>query len=203
MKIYSVTDPEFAPYGRVLDLDTAAIVDAGDTIPMPEGGSSYEPGRPEFEALPIAETMRKEIFGDMETQVGYCWGHSHQLNALEWHTCSEVNVAVRDLILLLGERKDIEPGNRYDSAKIKAFRLNRGQAIEVYATTLHFCPIEVEPTGFGCVVGLLKGTNTPLAAPTGDPLLFRTNKWLIAHEENAALIARGVVPGIYGENYTL
>ena len=203
MKIYRVTDPEFARFGRVLDLDTTAIVAAGDTIPMPEEGSCYEPSRPEFEPLPIADEIRKTIFGDLETQVGYCWGHSHQLNALEWHTCSEVNVAVRDLILLLGDRRDLEHGNRLDSSKVVAFRLNRGEAIEVYATTLHFCPIEVEASGFGCVVGLLKGTNTPLAAPTDDPYLFRTNKWLIAHEENAALIARGVVPGIYGENYTL
>lgn len=203
MQIYRVTDPEFAPYGRILNLDTDAIVAAGDTIPMPDGGSCYEPGRPEFEELPIARIMRRTVFGDLETQVGYCWGHSHRLNALEWHTCSEVNVAVRDLILLLGERKDIEPGFRYDSAKVKAFLLKRGEAIEVYATTLHFCPIEVEPGGFGCVVGLLKGTNTPLAAPADDPLLFRTNKWLIAHDENAALIARGAVAGIYGENHTL
>ena len=203
MKIYRVTDPEFARFGRVLNMDTAAIVAAGDTIPMPEEGSAYEPSRPEFEPLPIADEIRKTIFGDLDTQVGYCWGHSHQLNALEWHTCSELNVAVRDLILLLGDRRDLEPGNRLDSAKVMAFRLNRGEAIEVYATTLHFCPIEVEASGFGCVVGLLKGTNTPLAAPTDDPYLFRNNKWLIAHEENAGLIARGVVPGIYGENYTL
>ena len=203
MKIYRVTDPEFARFGRVLNMDTAAIVAAGDTIPMPEEGSAYEPSRPEFEPLPIADEIRKTIFGDLDTQVGYCWGHSHQLNALEWHTCSELNVAVRDLILLLGDRRDLEPGNRLDSAKVMAFRLNRGEAIEVYATTLHFCPIEVEASGFGCVVGLLKGTNTPLAAPTDDPYLFRNNKWLIAHEENAGLIARGVVTGIYGENYTL
>lgn len=203
MKIHRVTDPEFARFGRVLSLDTRDIVAAGDAIPMPDEGSSYVPSRPEFEALPIAGEIKRTVFGDLEAQIGYTWGHSHQLNALEWHTCSEVNVAVRDLILLLGDRRDLEEGNRFDSAKVVAFRLNRGEAIEVYATTLHFCPIEVEESGFGCVCGLLKGTNTPLAAPTGDPFLFRVNKWLIAHEDNAALIARGAVPGIYGENYTL
>lgn len=203
MKIYRVTDPEFARFGRVLSLDTAEIVAVADGIEMPAEGSVYEAARADFEALPIAKEIQKTCFGMMETQVGYCYGHSHQLNALEWHTCSELNIATRDLILLLGDRRDLEEGNRFDSSKVMAFRVHRGEAIEVYATTLHFCPIEVEPTGFGCVVGLLKGTNTPLEAPTDDPYLFRNNKWLIAHEENAGLIGRGVVPGIYGENYTL
>lgn len=203
MKIYNVTDKEFAQFGRVLDLDTDEIVAVADGIEKPAEGSAYEASRPEFEALPVKDAIRKACFGMMDTQIGYCYGHSHQLNALEWHTCSEVNIAIEDLILLLGDRRDIDGDNRYDSSRIKAFRLRRGEAIEVYATTLHFCPIETKPEGFGCVVGLLKGTNTPLEEPCDDPLLFRTNKWLIAHEDNAALIARGAVAGIYGENYEL
>ncbi len=203
MKIYSVNDKEFAQFGRVLDINTAEIIAVADKIEKPAEGSIYEAGRDDFEALPIKDEIQEACFGCMDTQLGYCYGHSHQLNALEWHTCSEVNVAVNDLILLLGDRRDLEEGNRFNSANVKAFRLSRGEAIEVYATTLHFCPIEVEKSGFGCVVGLLKGTNTPLEKPASDPLIFRNNKWIIAHEDNTALIERGVVAGIYGENYTL
>lgn len=202
MKFYSVTDPEFKVFGRVLDIDVSELIATAEKIEMPAEGSIYNPSREEFEALPVMDTITRAIFGELPAQLGYCYGHSNMLNALEWHTCSEVNVAVTDMILLLGDVRDVENG-RYDSAKVKAFKVKKGEAIEVYATTLHFCPIETTKDGFGCVVGLLKGTNIPLEEPTLDKLLFRKNKFLIAHEDNKALVDKGVFPGIYGENYKI
>lgn len=202
MKFYSVTDPEFKVFGRVLDIDVSELIATAEKIEMPAEGSIYNPSREEFEALPVMDTITRAIFGELPAQLGYCYGHSNMLNALEWHTCSEVNVAVTDMILLLGDVRDVENG-RYDSAKVKAFKVKKGEAIEVYATTLHFCPIETSKDGFGCVVGLLKGTNIPLEEPTLDKLLFRKNKFLIAHEDNKALVDKGVFPGIYGENYKI
>ena len=202
MKIYNVTDKEFLPYGRVLNLDTDEIISAAEKFPMPQEGSIYVPSEKSFEELDIAKIIQNECFGEIRAQVGYCYGHSNKLNALEWHKCSEINIAVTDLVLFLGMVQDIEDG-KYNSEKIKAFKLKKGEAIEVYATTLHFCPIETDENGFGCVVGLLEGTNVPLDGEPDDKLLFRKNKWLIAHEYNAELIAKGVVPGIYGPNYSL
>lgn len=202
MKFYSVTDPEFKVFGRVLDIDVSELIATAEKIEMPAEGSIYNPSREEFEALPVMDTITRAIFGELPAQLGYCYGHSDTLNALEWHTCSEVNVAVTDMILLLGDVRDVENG-RYDSAKVKAFKVKKGEAIEVYATTLHFCPIETSKDGFGCVVGLLKDTNIPLEEPTLDKLLFRKNKFLIAHEDNKALVDKGVFPGIYGENYKI
>lgn len=202
MKFYSVKDPEFKVFGRVLDIDVSELIATAEKIPMPEEGSIYNPSREEFEALPVMDTVKRAIFGELPTQLGYCYGHNNMLNALEWHTCSEVNVATTDMVLLLGDVRDVEDG-RYDSAKIKAFKVNKGEAIEVYATTLHFCPIEVEKTGFGCVVGLLKDTNLVLDEPSLDKLLFKKNKFLIAHEDNKALVDKGIFPGIYGENYKI
>ena len=44
MKIYSVSDPAFKPYGKVLTgFDTAALIAAMKTVPMPESGTAYEP----------------------------------------------------------------------------------------------------------------------------------------------------------------
>ena len=44
MKIYSVYDAEFAPYGKVLDgYDTTCLVKAMKTIALPEEGTAYEP----------------------------------------------------------------------------------------------------------------------------------------------------------------
>lgn len=203
MKIYSVTDSEFARFGRVIAIDTAEIVKTGENFDMPQDGSKYVAAVPEFESLDIMRKIKNDCFGGLDTQLGYCYGHNSSLNALEWHKCSEINIGVTDLILLLGDLRDLEEGNRFSSENVRAFRLKKGQAIEVYATTLHFCPIETEKSGFGCVVGLLKGTNTDLEEKSDDRLLFRKNKWLIAHEDNAALLEKGVFGGIYGENYTL
>lgn len=106
------------------------------------------------------------------------------------------------LVLILGHIWDIENGE-IDSSSFKAFYLPAGTAVEVYATTLHFCPCEVEKSGFGCVVGLPLGTNTPLENTTEDSLLFRKNKLIIAHCDNTPLIEKGVVSGITGENFEI
>ena len=51
MKIYSVYDPEFKPYGQVLTgYDAACLVKAMNTIPLPDSGTAYEPSIPALEA---------------------------------------------------------------------------------------------------------------------------------------------------------
>lgn len=203
MKIYRVTDKEFAQFGKILDIDTKEIIETAEKIELPAEGSIYTASLESFEKLPVMKTIKNECFGGMPAQLGYCYGHSNMLNALEWHTCSEVNIAVTDLILLLGDVRDIEEGNKYNSDKVKAFKVLKGEAIEVYSTTLHFCPIETSKSGFGCVVGLLEGTNTNLDFEPDDKRIFRKNKWIIAHNENTALIEKGVVGGIYGINHKI
>ena len=105
-------------------------------------------------------------------------------------------------MLILGHIWDIKDG-KIDSSKFKAFFLPAGTAVEVYATSLHFCPCEVSEEGFGCVVGLPQDTNTDLTIKEKDPLLFRKNKWIICHKDNDALIEKGVVAGITGANYEI
>lgn len=200
MKLYQVTEETFAPYGKVLDLDTEEMIAKAAEIPMPEVGSVYEAGVKALENLPVKEILERDIFGEMDVQVGYCYGHNDCLGALEWHKSSEINVAVTDMILFLGTISEMEDGV-YPAEKIKAFLVKKGTALEVYATTLHFCPCETEPAGFGCIVVLPKGTNLPLPKPAKDPLLFRRNKWLIAHPDNTALAEKGAVAGIKGKNY--
>ena len=42
MKIYSIYDPEFKPYGKVLEgYDAACLLNAMNTIPLPEADVSY------------------------------------------------------------------------------------------------------------------------------------------------------------------
>lgn len=203
MKIYSIHDAEFARYGRVLTDDCSALIAAADTLALPETDSAYRPTDPALEAADGAAALGFRFFGGMPCQMGICLGYNSRMDAMEWHKSPELNIAVTDLILLLGDVHDLEEGGRYDSARVQAFRLHRGDVVEIFGTTLHFCPIQVKKSGFSCIVGLSKGVNTPLEQPSADPLLFKCAKWLIAHEDNTALTSRGVVGGIYGENYTL
>lgn len=201
LALYGVNGPEFAEYGRVVaDADFSGLVRQAEEIPMPPEGSRYETSSASLEGCPEKEYLQNEAFGGLPVQIGYCWGYNSMLNALEWHKSPEINIAVTPMVLLLGRVQDIKNGI-YSSGKVKAFYLKAGDAVEVYAATLHFCPCQTEKSGFGCIVVLPQGTNTGLESQSRDPLLFRKNKWLIAHRENRALIGRGAVPGITGENY--
>ena len=203
MEIKRVTDMAFKKYGRMIELNTEEIVKAAEKIENPKDGTMYVASMEEFEKLKIAEEIKNKCFGGMETQVGFCWGKNKQMAALEWHICSEVNIATEDLILFLGDIRDIDENMHYNSSNIEAFRLNKGEAVEIYATTLHYCPINVHEQGFGSVVGLLKGTNTEVDYKTDDKVVFGKNKWLICHKESEDLINDGAFVGIDGENYKL
>ena len=113
-------------------------------------------------------------------------------------------MAVNDLVLLLGRQQDIEEDDTYDTAKIEAFLVPAGTAIEVYATTLHYAPCNAEDDGFRCVVILPRGTNTELDFEAGsgreDRLITAKNKWLIAHPEAKI---EGAFEGLKGENITI
>ena len=203
IKIYSVDSKEFKSFGKIIEgVDTKEIENEALKIENPETASSYLPSVAAFEKLEIFDTIKDECFADMPCQIGYCWGHSNFLNAAEWHTSSEINIAVKPLILFLGHIWDITD-EKISSSDFTAFYLPAGTMVEVFATTLHFCPCEVEKDGFGCIVALPKGTNTELETKPQDKKIFRKNKWIIAHTENKGLIDRGVVPGIVGENYKI
>ena len=202
LTVYGVDSPEFSAYGRVLAIDTQEIVRKGQAVGMPEQGVRYVPSLEVFEALPITQELRREYYGTLPIQVGYCYGYNSYMNATEWHTASEINIAVTPIVLILGLRSDIKD-NRLDSATMKAFYVPKGTAVEVYATSTHYTPCQAEEGGFGCVVVLPQGTNLPLNEKCKDPLLTAQNKWLLAHEENETLLARGVFPGVYGKNYKI
>ena len=204
MKIQKVTDPAFRKYGQVLDgYDFTGLIKEMKHTPVPED-VIYVPSVEELEALDVMKDLQNKGYGGLPVQIGYCNGHNKKLNAVEYHRNSEINVAVTDLVLLIGHQQDIEPDHTYDTSKIEAFLVPAGTGIEVYATTLHYAPCHVNEGGFQCVVVLPKGTNTDLTFPTEktgeDSLMTAKNKWLIAHED--AKIA-GAFNGLKGENITI
>ena len=175
LALYDVTDPAFAAYGRIVDMDTSDILRVADAMERPTNGAAYLASVPEFKALSIHSEIRERIFGTLATQTGYCHGRNSVLNATEWHHSSELNIAVTPIVLILGKRADFKDGVM-DSADMKAFYLPRGVAVEVYADSTHYCAIQVSDEGFGAVVSLPKDTNTPLEEEVSDPLLFAKNK---------------------------
>ena len=204
MKIQKVTDPAFRKYGQVLEgYDFTGLIKEMKHTPVPED-VIYVPSVDELEALDIMKDLQNKGYGGLPVQIGYCNGHNKKLNAVEYHRNSEINVAVTDLVLLIGHQQDIEPDHTYDTSKIEAFLVPAGTGIEVYATTLHYAPCHVNEGGFQCVVVLPKGTNTDLTFQTEktgeDSLMTAKNKWLIAHED--AKIA-GAFNGLKGENITI
>ena len=204
MKIQKVTDPAFRKYGQVLEgYDFTGLIKEMKHTPVPED-VIYVPSVEELEALDIMKDLQNKGYGGLPIQIGYFNGHNKKLNAVEYHRNSEINVAVTDLVLLIGHQQDIEPDHTYDTSKIEAFLVPAGTGIEVYATTLHYAPCHVNEGGFQCVVVLPKGTNTDLTFQTEktgeDSLMTAKNKWLIAHED--AKIA-GAFNGLKGENITI
>ena len=197
MKIQKVTDPAFRRYGKVLEgYNFGPLLKEMKHTPVPED-VVYVPSAEELEALDVEKELKNRAFGGLPVQIGYCNGHNKKLNALEYHRNSEINVAVTDLVLLIGHQQDIEEDFTYDTSKVKAFLVPAGTLVEVYATTLHYAPCQTADSGFRCVVVLPRGTNTDL----DHKLITARNKWLIGHEEGG--LDEGAWIGLKGENISL
>lgn len=200
--IYSVRDAEFKKYGRVLEVGMAEIIETAHEIPMPEKGSTYSPSVASLENTENGGVLREALYGGCDAQVGICLGYNTRLDALEYHNSSELNVACTDMVLFLGLRYEME-GDTVSTDTIKAFYVKKGETIEMFATTLHYCPCQTSDNGFVCIVVLPKDTNTDLETSSKDKLLVQKNKWLLSHTENTKLVKNGVFPGVQGVNFKL
>ncbi|GKU32382.1 DUF4867 family protein [Clostridium folliculivorans] len=206
MIIRSVNDKAFKKYGQILrNYDCKEIIEKMQNTPLPQD-VIYEPSVKELEELVIAKELKEREFGELPIQIGFCNGNNYMLNAVEYHRTSEINIAVTDLILLIGSQQDIEDDYSCDTSKIEAFLVPAGTAIEVYGTTLHYAPCNAKDSGFRCVVVLPKDTNLPLEHKiekvNEDALLFARNKWLIGHKDTD-LGGQGAFIGLVGENISI
>lgn len=206
MKIYSVSDPEFKAYGRIvkgMDETAAELLDVLTDTPQPAEHTDYVPTDPALQETPAAVQMSEHCFGGMPVQLGWCNGRNTRLNCLEYHRDSEFNLGTEDFILLLAKQSEMENG-KLDTAKVKAFRVPAGTLVEVYATTLHYAPCHCDAEkGFRVLVVLpwLTNTERPVFEPLTDEdrRLRACNKWLLAHPESREA-ASGAYIGLTGEN---
>lgn len=207
LRLYSVFDAAFAPYGRVLSLPgEAELAAAVEALPIPEGGNRYVASEPALEALEAVRAAGRSVYGGMEIQAGYCNGRGYALNAEEYHKCSELNYSTTGLVLLLALPGDLRE-RRLEAADVVGFYLPPRTAVELHPLVLHFAPCRVREAGFNCLVILTRGTNEALPAvdPTAEgeeALLWMRNKWLLCHPDSPQA-AKGAFVGIGGENLRL
>lgn len=205
MKIYSVYDSEFKPYGQIvtgMEETVAEILEALATTPCTDH-VEYVPYDDCLQELPAMVEISEHCFGGMPVQLGWCNGHNTKLNCLEYHRDSEFNLGTEDFILLLARQEEIEDGI-LDTAKVKAFKVPAGVLVECYATTLHYAPCHCDPDkGFRVLIALPWLTNTDRPVMKNmtreDEILTARNKWLLAHPESSEAKG-GAKVGLSGEN---
>lgn len=204
MKIYSIYDEEFKPYGKVIkDFDGKEIIEVMKKINMPKEGTMYEPSIADLESCSCFKDFNDRYFGGMPCQLGMCWGYNTKLNCLEYHRDSEFNLGDADFILLLAKEDELED-MMLDTVCVKAFRVPANVLVEVYASTLHYAPCHTDASkGFRTLVALPRGTNTKkpdIANPRGEDLYMTArNKWLFAHPESPET-KFGAKVGLKGDN---
>ena len=84
MKIVSVTDESFAPYGKIIEgHDFSGLLNKLEEVSeKPADHVEYVPSVPALEALPVFEKVRDQVYGGMPIQFGYCNGTNTMLNCL-------------------------------------------------------------------------------------------------------------------------
>lgn len=208
-EIYHLTDERFARYGRVLpDLQVDQLVEEAGKFIRNFDGVRYERSLEVLEVTEDFKKIQKWFGGEAKLQCGLCWGHNVTMDAVEYHRSSEINVGAEDMVLMLGDMRDVK-NNTYKSAALEFFFVPKGTAVELFGTTLHYAPCQASEEGFSTVVILPDMTNAPLSEDTvkkipgmtgEDRLLFGNNKWVIAHPDCSDVKNSFAYPGIIGEN---
>lgn len=204
LTIKTLDDPAFQTYGVLLPAQRFAGLEDRllQWTETPKEGSVYVADDPRLHDPAWDSYVQNTLFGEMEIQIGYCNGVTRALNALEYHQCNEVIVPATDCALMLAPLWMVV-NHRLDSSAVECFFIQKGQAVSLFSTTMHYAPTAVDAAGYKAGILLQKGTNAPLAArDSEDPTLRLRNKWLIAHPE-APVAQNGGYVGIYGENIKL
>lgn len=199
LNILTVNDDEFKIYGKVLnDFDFSKLIEyAENNIEIPKSGNRYIASVEEIENFDVIRDIKEAIYGTLEIEAGECVGQNSALTGLEYHQGSEVTIAVTDCILIVGKIQDLNE-NKYDTSKCEIFYLEKGQAVELYGTTLHYTPCKVDENGFMTIVVLLNGTNS-LIEKSKCEILTKKNKWFITHSSQEEKIKAGSYPGLMGD----
>lgn len=121
MKIQNVSDTSFKKYGKNLKgYPTDKILKEMQHTPLPDD-VIYVPSVDTLEATSDAKIFQGKGFGGLDIEIGYCNGNNHKLNGLEYHRSSEINIAVNDLVLILGVQQISQRNSNMIHRKQKRF----------------------------------------------------------------------------------
>lgn len=202
-----VTDIEFERYGKVIkDIPCEQIISLLEQTPLSDG-TDYKPSVELLEREDLKKILEEQVFGGLKIQVGYCNGHNRDLNALEYHRNSELNIAANDALLMVAPMTAVHDGI-IDTNDVEIFRVKRGQAVLFYETTLHYAPCVADgEEHFRMAVVLPKDTNTQrpkdVYRENESGYLTHNNKWLFAHKDSPEGRAKVSTGRLIGTNLTL
>ena len=202
-KIYDIHDSSFSDYGVVYPFDNVSEID--DVISQyakPKDGMKYVSPLKELESKRLINKIKYDIFGDMPIDVGLTFGHSEEFTAFEYHQCSEVNIMLDDVIMVLGKRQTLETYGTIDpNREAKMFYVPKGSIIELYNDTLHYAPLQVTSEGYKVVVIVISGTNTSLSenVVTANPRLVKKGKFQVVHACRKDKLAQGYKLAVVGD----
>lgn len=149
MEIKKLTEATIKEYGRIIQGDYfEPLLEKMQRVEYPAEGVEYVMSSEELEEEAVKRKVEETIYGGVPVQIGYCIGKNKSLNALEYHRSPEINIAVDDMILLLGRLQDVEGDFSYDTSRLEAFYVPAGTAVELYATTLHYVPCAAKEDTF-------------------------------------------------------
>lgn len=212
--IYSIEDGVFSNYGQELsgELSESMMKFMEQDAEFPKIGNCYIASQKELEAYPLKRWVEDNIYGQVETQFGYCNGNNSQVHGFEFHQCSEVFIAITDCILALVEPHKPLWKEAYNIDEAHLFFIPKGTMIELYPLVGHFAPIRVHAEGFRSIIILSKGTNAPLPHRNervkykefieigAKQEAFALNKWLYVHEDRMDLVEKGAYLHVIGDN---
>ena len=200
--IQSVQDDSFKAYGKFLqNLPVASLIESSLSLFFEKESTKYVTNHTLLEENSEALYIKRALFGEMDIQVGCCYGVNNKLNGMEYHAGEEIIIASTDIILMLGKVGEIDEKGMWDSTLTQFFYLNKGESVQLYTSTLHLAPCRVDEEPFNAIIILPKGTNEALEnGPIGT--LFKKNKWMLAHKEGPA-VKQGAKVCITGENLSI
>lgn len=201
--ILDVTDSAFTEYGVIHHREDLHEVDEiMSKYPVPEEGMKYIASIPELEKCRAIMGIRRDIFGEIPIDAGVTLGHADDFTAFEYHQCSEVNIMMDDVVIVLGKRQTLETYGSIDpNREAKMFYVPKNTVIELYNDTLHYAPIQVTKDGYKVIVIVIHGTNAvlPKGMKSLNPRVVKKGKFQVVHPCRKDKIAQGYKVGLTGD----
>ncbi|NCC63272.1 MAG: DUF4867 family protein [Spirochaetia bacterium] len=210
--ILSAKSSRFKKYGRIVE---SVVVDellqkAHELITLTDEEKTYYiPSIKELEEMEQGKNLSL-FFGGMDIEIGSCYGKNEKINGAEYHKSPELFIAVTDCLQFLSPYDELDDFAQLNSCKAEVFYFPKGSVALIEPNVLHLAPCSVHKSGFISLIVLPQGTNLPLDAEdlarksnSDDPelrLLYKKNKYMLAHQSRTHLINDGVLDGLKGEN---